>query len=421
MSRLRRGSRRGRRRFRIPALLAAVSCLPLLLADPGPAAAWQTAELPAVVRMVGVDGTARSVEVRQHRGYAALPHEALEPLGWSTERIDVGVWRLRGPDGARIDLREGDPHLLWNGSPLQLAREPYLFGESLHLPLQLFLDVLPRRMEDRYAADEARRSIRVTGDVTDVESADTAAARDDGVRVVVIDPGHGGEDPGAMGPSGVKEKDVALALGRALARELEGVEGIEVHLTRDEDVLVPIWRRGEWATEVKGERPGVFISLHANALPRRRATRGFETYFLSEARTEHERRVAANENAPLAVEARENGEPVADADLSFILKELRNLDHQHWSALLAELVQDRLRPVHPGPDRGVKQAPFAVITNALMPAVLVEAGFISNRAEEEVLGDPEFQDEAARGIARAILDFFQRYPPGQSAAFEERR
>ena len=107
----------------------------------------------------------------------------------------------------------------------------------------------------------------------------------------------------------------------------------------------------------------------------------------------------------------ENGE---DNDLHFILRELRNLDHQHWSALLAELVQNELKVVHPGPNRGVKQGPFAVITNALMPAVLVEVGFVTNREEERLLSRSDFQVDIAKALTNAISDFFGRYPPGQT-------
>lgn len=229
----------------------------------------------------------------------------------------------------------------------------------------------------------------------------------DGVRVVVIDAGHGGRDPGSIGVGGLREKTVALGVARALARRLEGTPGVEVRMIRDDDTFVPIWDRGKLATEMKGDRPGVLVSIHANAFSS--SARGFETYFLSEARTDHERRVAAIENAPVHVE-REQG-PVGD-DLDFILRELRNLDHQHWSHLLAELVQEDMDGVHPGPDRGVKQAPLAVITNALMPAVLVEVGFVSHAQEARLLGTERFQEDAGRAIADSVLRFFERYPPG---------
>ncbi len=242
----------------------------------------------------------------------------------------------------------------------------------------------------------------------------------DPVRVVIIDPGHGGRDPGSSGAGGVREKDVALAVGLALARALDSVPDLEVHMTRDRDVSVPIWERGEIATRLKGEHPGILISIHLNSLDDREP-RGVETYFLSEARTDHERRVAALENAPLAVEGGDGGAARnLDPGLDFILNELRNLDHIHWSADLAGVVQDELAMVHPGPDRGVKQAPLAVITNALMPGVLVELGFVSNGDEERVLADPGFQSQAAAAIAQAVQTFFRRYPPGPTSAGRNR-
>ncbi len=229
----------------------------------------------------------------------------------------------------------------------------------------------------------------------------------DGVRVVVIDAGHGGRDPGSIGVGGLREKGVALGVAQALARKLRDRPGIEVRMIRDDDTFVPIWDRGKLATEMKGDRPGILVSIHANSVTS--SARGFETYFLSEARTDHERRVAAIENAPVHVE-REQG-PVGD-DLDFILRELRNLDHQHWSHLLAELVQEDMDGVHPGPNRGVKQAPLAVITNALMPAVLVEVGFVSHPQEARLLGSERFQEDAGNAIADSVLRFFERYPPG---------
>ena len=155
------------------------------------------------------------------------------------------------------------------------------------------------------------------------------------------------------------------------------------------------------------------MSIHANSFPNRRSTSGFETYFLSEARTEHERRVSAIENAPLQVRGQDI-DPDQEPDLGFILRELRTLDHQHWSALLAEMVQQELAEFHPGPNRGVKQGVLAVLTNALMPSVLVEVGFISNEDEAPLLAQQRFQDEAARAVARAVVRFFERYPPGST-------
>ena len=206
-----------------------------------------------------------------------------------------------------------------------------------------------------------------------------------------------------------------LALGLALAEALSGDTGLEVHLMRDRDVLVPIWERGERATALKADRPGVFISLHVNSSPGSSAVRGFESYFLADARTEHARRIAAVENASAAGPGGPERTSV-DPDLDFILKELRTFDHEHWSALFAEIIQAELDPVHPGPNRGVKQAPLAVLTNALMPSVLVELGYVTNRQEERLLSDPDFQARAAESLATAVRRFFERYPTARAGA-----
>jgi N-acetylmuramoyl-L-alanine amidase len=139
-----------------------------------------------------------------------------------------------------------------------------------------------------------------------------------------------------------------------------------------------------------------------------------ETYFLSEARTEHEARVAALENSAMDLEQGRSGPDASE--LGFIISDLMNQDFQHWSSDLAGDIQTRLAKVHPGPNRGVKQAPLAVLTNAMMPSVLIEVGFITNPAEEEAIGRAEFQEAVAEATAEAVREFFRRYPPGATAA-----
>lgn len=391
--------------------------------------------------LAGPSGEQFSVEVADHRGYAAVPGSALGSLGWEIDTGGATVVARLGEE-ALVELRPGSPFLSWNGSLYQLVEPPYFFGERLYVPIQLVTGFLPRHLEDAYAFDADVRRIRALAEArwTPGRAADGsggASARAGGSRsesassedgggesgvVVIIDPGHGGRDTGALGAAGIREKDVALGVARALAEELEGEPGMEVHLTREEDELVPLWQRGERATEWKGDRPGLFISLHANAAGRGSSARGFETYFLSEARTEHERRVAALENSAMEVEEASPGDRLSqNPDLGFILSDLRNRDHQHWSALLAEMIQDELDPIHPGPNRGVKQGPFAVITNALMPSVLVELGFITHRDEARALASDGFQKDVARSLADAVRSFFQRYPPGTETAFRGSR
>ena len=362
------------------------------------------------VRVQTPDGPlSPGLSIVSHRGFAAVAAGELARLGWTVEESDVrAVARWKGGPPA-VEIRADSPFLSWGGEGVHLAEAPYIVSGRLYLPLQFFIDILPWKLPEVFRYDPDARTLVVR------DPRGPQRFSSDPVRVVVIDPGHGGRDPGAKGSRGTQEKEIALAIGRALARKLSDEPKLQVFLTRDADTLIPIWKRGELATEWKGEHPGVFVSIHANAMPRSRATRGFETYFLSEARTEHERRVAALENAAQDFENQDEG-PSDNPDLSFILTELRTLDHQHWSALLAELVQGQLAQVHPGPNRGVKQGPFAVITNALMPAVLVEVGFLTNPEEESLLNQGAFQENTAMAIASAVLEFFRRYPAGGAFA-----
>jgi N-acetylmuramoyl-L-alanine amidase len=340
-----------------------------------------------------------------HDGVVVVGSKELVRLGWEVEE-EGGLVRARWKGGQLVvEIRTGTPFFSWGGEGVQLVEAPFTLSDQVYLPLQFLIDILPWKLPEFFGYDPDTRTLEVLdGGSRGVSSADPR-------RIVVIDPGHGGRDSGARGNGGTREKDLALSIGRALARILEADPDYEVHLTRDEDVLIPLWKRGEQATGWKGEGHGIFISIHANAMPTSRAARGFETYYLSEARTEHERRVAALENAAQELENVAD-QPPANSDLSSILSELRNLDHQHWSALLAEMIQEELARVHPGPNRGVKQGPFAVITNALMPAVLVEVGFVTNADEERLLAQAGFQEEAAQAVARAVQEFFKRYPPG---------
>ncbi|HSG08681.1 MAG TPA: N-acetylmuramoyl-L-alanine amidase [Longimicrobiales bacterium] len=366
----------------------------------------------------------RLVSLATSRGWLAVDVDEFSSLGWSVEPGAMGA-TLAGPDGTRVELRDGSPFLLWDGAPLQLVDAPYFESGRLFVPLQLVSDFLPWRMPESYAFDGPTSSLRVTGMMraprpvgvagpvvtspigTDHGAGAPGPAGNHKAPMVIIDAGHGGADPGSISRSGVREKTVALGVALAAARALEDRGGFEVRLLRDDDTFVPLWDRGAIATDMKGDAPAVFISIHANSFTN--SARGFETYFLSDARTEHERRVAAIENAPIALE---DGSEPPGGDLDFILRELKNLDTPHWSSLLAEMVQTEVAKVHPGPNRGVKQAPLAVITNSLMPSVLVEVGYLSHPDEARLLARRDFQDQAGRAIADAVVRFFERYPPG---------
>ena len=196
-------------------------------------------------------------------------------------------------------------------------------------------------------------------------------------RVVVVDAGHGGPDNGMSGPLGVakkvREKDITLAIALQLQKALEE-RGVSVVMTRVRDTLIALHDRGTIANTAKGD---LFISVHVNAANPRwnqpASARGFETYFLAEAKTEDEKRVEAMENESIRFET--SAATDKDDPLGFIIRDMAQNEHLRESSLLATLVQTQLKGIHPGPSRGIRQAGFSVLVRAFMPAVLVEVGF----------------------------------------------
>jgi N-acetylmuramoyl-L-alanine amidase len=228
-------------------------------------------------------------------------------------------------------------------------------------------------------------------------------------HVVTLDPGHGGVDPGNPGtyfPRGVREKDVVLQIGLLLREELQK-RGVGVRMTRTSDTLIALGDRGAVCTAACD----LFVSLHVNSLARRRGyteVRGFETYFLAEARTEDAARVARMENDAVRFETSESDGPRA-AGLDFILKDLQLNEHLRESARAAELVQKKLGAVHTGMDRGVKQAGFKVLTTARRPAILIELGYSTNPQDGRYLTSRRSQRAMAVALAEAIVDYLRDY------------
>jgi N-acetylmuramoyl-L-alanine amidase len=236
------------------------------------------------------------------------------------------------------------------------------------------------------------------------------------VRIVVIDPGHGGEDPGAIGPRSLKEKDVCLSIAQELKKQIDGMEGMKAFLTRKGDYFVPLRRRTEIAKELGAD---VFVSLHANAARSRRAF-GTEVYFLSltGATDEAAREVARLENAADLVGGIP---PEAEDDIVSILMDIKQSTALARSSELAEGIIDALgRHGKLVTSRGVKQARFAVLKSADFPSVLIEFAFISNPTEAALLRSNSFHREVAKLLARSLKDYCSMYAsvgsPGTSAA-----
>jgi N-acetylmuramoyl-L-alanine amidase len=218
---------------------------------------------------------------------------------------------------------------------------------------------------------------------------------------VVLDPGHGGRDPGAVGYSGTYEKDRTLEVA-LLVRDLLRIRcpDLRVVMTRDDDSYVSL---GERTRVANRERADLFVSIHCNASTNRSAM-GFETFFLSRARTDDARAVAALENRAARFDEEEPAS--ADDPLSFLLADIAQRLYLNQSSEFAGTIQRRLAGIRAGqPDRGVKQAGFYVLRGAFMPSVLVELAFISNPREERLLRQLDYRYAAAEAIVAAIMDF----------------
>ncbi|MEA3547853.1 MAG: N-acetylmuramoyl-L-alanine amidase [Thermodesulfobacteriota bacterium] len=224
------------------------------------------------------------------------------------------------------------------------------------------------------------------------------------VKRVVIDPGHGGRDPGAVSFNGLLEKNVVLKVAKKVAAQLADKSGFEVILTRSTDVYIPLEERTAIANSKGAD---LFVSIHANSAPNKKA-RGIETYFLSLATSKEEMRAAARENAASARQL---------SDLQAILQDLMQNSKIEESSSLATAVQTQMvngleRKYHV-PDLGVKKAPFIVLIGARMPAILAEIGFISNPTEEKHLRNDRYLSDIAEQLVEGILNYSTK---GMSAA-----
>ncbi|BBG66066.1 N-acetylmuramoyl-L-alanine amidase [Hydrogenimonas sp.] len=218
---------------------------------------------------------------------------------------------------------------------------------------------------------------------------------------VVIDPGHGGKDAGAVGYKRKREKDAVLAVAKRLKKVLEG-RGFRVYLTRDRDIFIPLKNRTRFANRKKAD---FFISIHANAAPKRSSrfkSKGIETYFLSPARSERAKRVAAIENR---ADVNDLDRYTKNTYLS-LLNNKKMVESNKLAIDLQKQILSSLRKKYRGVvDNGVREGPFWVLVGAQMPAVLIEIGYITHPTEAKRLFNPNYQKLLAEGIANGIESY----------------
>jgi N-acetylmuramoyl-L-alanine amidase len=420
-------------------------------------AALAVASPPTTVRLATPRGTS-SIPINRDRGASVAAPLLAGPLGLAV--VVEGARAVVVVNGAGFVFALGSPFARIGTETCQLVDESFVARDTLFLPLAWLTDCLPRVFGDRFAWDPAAGLLTERGPAgATVVAADSSAGSDPGApgtppdpppaaaasppatpaatsatppsktlpahtaprlkpnpltglrlhHAVVIDPGHGGVDPGnpyrRYFPAGVYEKDINLSIAKRLAAELTR-RGITATLTRTTDTLIALRDRPTYCrTDCD-----LFVSLHVNSMgsgPRARVANGVETYFLSAARTDDQRRVLEMEDDAIRFET--PAARAAEGDVANILADLQQNEYMRESARLAQLIQGDVAKSVPGDDRGVQQAPFLVLRAARRPAVLVETGFSTNKTDGTFLASAQGQRKIAAAIADGIVAYLQEF------------
>ena len=347
---------------------------------------WDPSTRVLAVRPQQRDAVSAQVSVANVQGISKIVVTLSAPVEYGiVKEPNAYVVRFRSPVRAPFSEQTyEDPYIArmtFAGTDLRIQlTAPDVVGDAYQLenPMRIVLDL---------------RKAAAPGPGGALPGAARTPAELPGIRTIVIDPGHGGKEVGAVGPGGLMEKDITLAVARKLASSLSAKTGARIVLTREDDSLVSLDQRTAIANQYKAD---LFLSVHMNAAVVKGA-KGSETYFLSlEASDELAKKAAETENASASSAA---------SDLNLILWDLAHQAYVGESSRFAQAIQEELNAATSVANRGVKQAPFKVLVGATMPAALVEVGFITNPEEEAKLQTEEFQSLMVEALTRAV----QRY------------
>ncbi len=402
------------------------SCL-VALGGGGPCS---PAEAPASLTIATSRGES-VVPVLNHFGHPAIAAPHLGSALPVTFSFESGGWVRVAFAGEPFRFLLDAPLMEHRDRMMHLVGGAYTSGDTLYVPLQWLSEVIPSVFSEGYSYDPVAARFEEVGTVPVITTVSSSAAllnpvpapssgqprpavpepNEFGLRfphTVAIDPGHGGVDrgnPGLYLPRGVSEKHITLAIGLELKRALER-RNINVIMTRTTDRRVDLSDR---STLCVGDCE-LFVSVHLDALPEgpgyTRAS-GIHTYIWGGSQSANARRVAAMANQALQYEVAQNTQN--DEELDFIMRDLQMNEHQRESSVLATVVQHMAASVHPGNDRGVEQANYAVLRTARRPAILIETGFASNQRDARFLTSTQGQRSLAEAIAEGIVEYLRVY------------
>jgi N-acetylmuramoyl-L-alanine amidase len=359
----------------------------------------ESARLKAVQLLVSEDHTRVFMEVSRPVRYAVgrLPEDAAKGLP-PRIYVDIASTRLAMESQEPIYIRDGALKQIRVG---QFNQDTVRVVLDMNSPREYSAFLLPEPF--RVVLEVHRAQADAPGPAMKAKPPVPAALTEQkskplpGIRKVVLDPGHGGKDPGAIGPGGMTEKEIVLSVARKLANKLEKEMGIEAVLTRTDDRFIPLEDRTAIANAREAD---LFISLHMNASPNGEA-RGVETYYLDNTTDEASIRLAARENATSRKSISDLQFILSDMTQNMKLEDSVTLAHRLQTALVATS-GNHLREIK---DLGVKKALFYVLVGARMPSVLVELFFITNRDESRAMSQGQVQD----AVVDSLYDGIQQY------------
>ena len=304
-------------------------------------------------------------------------------------------------DGLKVKLSQNIAFIVIDDKIYQMQSKLIKSNDEYYVPIDDFFNILSIHGSGHQSIDYTTMSISLNSKIKntkEIPAVNVDLTKEKNrwkLDTIIIDPGHGGKDPGAIGYRGTKEKDITLDVAKRLVKKIERNMNINTILTRDEDIFIRLQDRTKLANSNNGK---LFISIHANSAEDRRAN-GFETYMIGMNKNAAAVRTAARENAVLDLEG---GSATKLTDEALIKVTIAQSGFANGSEKFAALVQEEMNKRLQSKDRGVKQAGFYVLAYASMPNVLIELGYLSNPAEEKKLKSSQYKDALATSIYRAI-------------------
>lgn len=371
--------------------------------------AWMVLSFPVVAQ----------TNVENARIWPATDHTRL--VLETSDRVAHTLFELESPSRLVVDIDQAQlgydlDALDLSDTPIERIRSGAREGGDLRVVLDMKADVSPRSFvlqpNEQYGHRLVIDLMNPDGRRAQEQRAVRREQKRDEKRdiIVVIDPGHGGEDPGAIGPSGVREKDVALAIGQRLAERISALEGYQAYSTRNDDYYVGLRQRIEIARDYNAD---LFVSVHADAFPSQQP-RGASVFTLSTdgATSETARWLAQRENRSDLVGG-VGGVSLGDKDdmLAGVLLDLSMTASIQYSMGVGQNVLSKLSGVGELHKSSVEQAGFAVLKSPDIPSILVEAGFISNPNDEMRLSTSSHQNRIADAILNGVTRYFEDTPP----------